>query len=139
MPYGAILQLLPKAISKAKPGLDYIYAVATGTAAGIGADPDVRSAYELWKGKKKLSYDDKITIRRLGKEPVINATQNSDGQTLRTVDYYPRKRGNYGYGNYSKFSTQKRRKYKRGSNRRKHDKCCVCRTVGHRSVRQRFR
>ncbi len=50
----------PRMYTAAKGHLDYAYAVATGTAIGIGSNQVISDTYEMWKGKNKSpSWDDK--------------------------------------------------------------------------------
>ncbi len=130
---GQLVQHLPKAISAGKSGAEYLYAVATGTAIGIGSNPEIRSAYELWKGKKKLSYDDKAALRRLGKEPVLDfETDYTKQEALRPGEH---SYGNRRNGKYSFFN--RRRQYRGRRRRRRSSRRCYCKSYIPRMVGSR--
>ncbi len=67
--------------------IDYIYAGAIGTGIGIGNNPELRSAYELWKGRNRGTgkfgrYWDR-SVRRRFKGDVLIESPNKEQETYR--------------------------------------------------------
>ncbi len=102
--------------TRAKEGYDLLYAVGVGTAIGIGSNPDVRSSYELWKGKAKMSYGDKVTSRRLGKEPYLDEGTNYEPETY--IPDKPSYRSSRSYSKYRFYFSNRRRKNATSTRRR---------------------
>ncbi len=141
MVVGQLLSQIGKyAIPRTKQAYDLVYAVGAGTAAGIGFNPNVREAYEIWRGRyTPMSWRDKAIRRHLkGDIDLGFETSNTQQQTLRPDEpFYNRSRGKTGYS-YYRYGKSRRQKYRIRSRRRCSCKSRIHRNVAHRKYRKRY-
>jgi len=125
---GTVLQPVVKAgITKGRQYLDYAFAVATGTAIGIGNNPEVRQAFEYYKGKTRYtSWQDRYIRRRFKGDVYVDETRPTQHEALRSDEPF--------YGNYRsrggrQFSGRRSyRKQRRGNRGRRR---CYCKRHFH--------
>ncbi len=143
MVVGIILQQVAthggKFAGQASKYLDYIYAGAIGTGIGIGLNPEVRQAYEYWKGKNKgMSWRDKIVRRRFKGDVFIDESSNTQPEALRTAEPItnrPKRRTRY----YNFTGYRRRKQYTYASKRRCYCKGNMGRNVARSRQRKRTR
>ncbi len=124
-------QVAAHGISRARNVIDYAYAIGTGTAIGYFANPEVREIYELWKGKDKMSYDDKFVRKKTKGDVVIGEGNSTQREALHPEDAFYRTRG--GFGSYTNRGRSSRRKYG-GRKRFPNKNWCYCKSRIHRNV-----
>ncbi len=104
---------------RARQGYDYLYAVSIGTAIGIGNNPEIRQAYEFYRGKNYQSYDkyrkwdDKVLTKRFKGDVFIDESSNTQRETHSLVPYRPnryRSSANYQFNGSRKPTFRKSRK-----------------------------
>ncbi len=131
-----IQPILERIIQRAPYAGDYLYAIATGTAIGMFANPEVRKVYEYYRASAR-DFDDKVIKKRFKGDVVVDEGSSTQLETLRPTD---EKYGRYGGGGKYRHrfvgGYTKRRRSRRNP-RRKHIKGCVCRNVATRFIKRR--
>ncbi len=120
MVLGTLSRQAIRQIPKVKNELERLYAVAAGTAAGVGATPGVKAFYKEWITKQ--DWKNPYKTKRAKGDVLVDETSNTQQEALHPGDpFFGSKRHIYEY-NFG-FSNRRGRKFARARKRR-----CACKS-----------
>ncbi len=134
-----LFETIKFAAPRIKSGYDLLYAVGAGTAVGIGNNPNVRQAYEFYRGRNYQDYDkwrrwdDKVLTKRFKGDYLVETDNTQQKTHLPDGPGQYRSSGGAKYGIRSGY--RRRSKYTYHNRRR-----CNCKGVLRRAMaKSRFK